>query len=83
MALSAVGRKALLPHGSQRKIARRLGIEESRVSVVVNGADIPTSEFGWKSYRLVQNAIARALGMKVGEAFSAAERGVEEEALCA
>lgn len=78
MALSAIGRKHLLPHGSQRKIARRLGIEESRVSVVLNGQNIPTSEHGWKSYSRVQKAIAKVLGLSVEEAFQDFERGVEQ-----
>ena len=79
MALSVLGRKHLLPHGSQRKIARRLSIEESRVSAVLNGKDIPTTDAGWISYRKVQRAIAKAIGLSVVEAFSAQERGVVEE----
>lgn len=75
MALSAVGRKALLPHGSQRKIARQLGIEESRVSAVVNGQDIPLTEHGWKSYKRVQKAIAKALGLPAEDSFQDFERG--------
>lgn len=75
MALSAIGRKALLPHGAGRKIARRLGIEESRVSIVLGGQNIPRSEEGWKSYRKVQRAIARALNLSIDEAFSEIERG--------
>lgn len=75
MALSAIGRKALLPHGSQRKISRRLGIEEARVSAVVSGTQIPLTEAGWKSYRRVQRAIAKALGLSVEEAFQPHELG--------
>jgi hypothetical protein len=79
MALSAVGRKTLLPHGSQRKIARRLGVEESRVSAVVNGSDIPMTENGWKSYRRVQRAVAKALGLSVEESFQPHELGQVEQ----
>lgn len=79
MALSALGRKHLLPHGSQRKIARRLGVEEARVSAVVNGDDLPVTERGWKNYRKAQKAIARALNLTVEEAFSETERGITTE----
>lgn len=79
MALSALGRKHLLPHGAQRKIARALDIEQSRVSVVIAGLDIPKTELGWKSYRRVQRAVAKALDLRVDEAFSAVERGEVEE----
>lgn len=81
MALTAVGRKALLldHHGAQRKIARRLSVEESRVSDVVKGSNIPTTEVGWRSYRRVQRAIAKTLGLRVDEAFQAFERGVVGE----
>jgi hypothetical protein len=79
MALSALGRKHLLPHGAQRKIARRLGIEEARVSAVVNGTEIPVTEQGWKSYRRVQRAVAKVLNLSVEEAFQSHERGVSQE----
>jgi transcriptional regulator with XRE-family HTH domain len=79
MALSALGRKHLLPHGAQRKIARRLGVEESRVSAVVNGEATPVTEAGWKSWRRIQKAVARTLGLDVEEAFSDQERGVQQE----
>ena len=75
MALSAIGRKALLPHGSQRKIARKLGIEEARVSAVVSGTQVPLTEAGWKSYRRVQRAIARVLNLSLEEAFQSHELG--------
>ncbi len=80
MGLNAVGRKALLQgkHGTQRKIARLLGVEESRVSAAVNGLDIPRTENGWKHYRRIQEAVAEALGLSVEEAFTAQERGVQE-----
>lgn len=79
MALTAVSRKVLLRnnHGAQRKIARQLGIEESRVSAVANGEDLPKTELGWKTYRRVQKAIARVLDLPVEEAFQPFERGVE------
>lgn len=77
MALSAIGRKALLPHGAQRKIARRLGMEEARVSTVNAPApgDLPKTELGWQSWRRAQKAIAKVLGMTVEEAFQDWERG--------
>jgi DNA-binding transcriptional regulator YdaS (Cro superfamily) len=75
MALSAIGRKALMPHGAQRKIARQLGVEESRVSAAVNGTGLPITELGWKSYRRTQRAIARVLGLSLREAFQPHELG--------
>jgi DNA-binding transcriptional regulator YdaS (Cro superfamily) len=83
MPLGGISRKILLPHGKQRQIARRLGVSETYVSNVVAGVDLPTTDRGWKTYRRVQAAIARALRMRVNEAFSSAERGVVEEALVA
>lgn len=82
MALSAIGRKALLPHGAGRKIARRLGYEEARVSAVVNGQDIPVTENGWKSYKRIQREVAKTIGLTVEAAFQDFERGeVTEEQL--
>ena len=78
MALSAIGRKALLPHGAGRKIARRLEVEEARVSSVVNGQDVPVTANGWKSYSRIQKAVAKALGLTVEEAFQDWERGEVE-----
>jgi hypothetical protein len=81
MALNAIGRKHLLPHGSQRKIARRLEVEESAVSAVVNwmpGDEMPKTDAGWKSWRRVQRAVAKALNLRVVEAFSPEERGEVE-----
>lgn len=86
MALNAIGRKALLSdgkHGVQRKIARQLGVDDARVSAVVNGIGRPRTEAGWKTYNRIQRAIAKALGLSVEEAFGAEERGVEEVSLVA
>jgi transcriptional regulator with XRE-family HTH domain len=80
MALNGIGRKALLGgYGTQRKIAKELGIHESRVSAVINGFDFPRTERGWQSYNRIQTAIAQAIGVTVEEAFSAEERGAQEE----
>lgn len=65
MPLSAIGRKVLLPFGKQREIARRLDVSTSYVSMIVNGGRIPRSGQG----RQVAVAVARALGMKLHEAF--------------
>jgi hypothetical protein len=48
------------------------------VSAVVNwteGDDLPQTDAGWKSWRRVQKAVAKALKMDVAEAFSPTERG--------
>jgi transcriptional regulator with XRE-family HTH domain len=66
MPLSAIGRKVLLSHGKQIEIAERLGVSVSYVSMVANGKRLPRSGKG----RQVQVAIARALRMKVSEAFA-------------
>lgn len=76
MALSAIGRKVLLPHGMQRKIARRLGVEEIRVSMVVRGVELPKTESGWKRYSRIQKEVAKGLGLTVEEAFQDWERGL-------
>lgn len=66
MPLNALGRKILLPFGTQRRIARRLGVSTSYVSMIVNGGRIPRSGDG----RKVAVAVSRALGMKLYEAFA-------------
>lgn len=84
MALSAIGRKALLEHGTQTKIAAQLSLSDGFVSAVVLGDDLPKTRKGWKNYRRVQLAIARELGLDVTEAFTAFERGeVQQEAVAA
>lgn len=75
MALSAVGRKALLEHGRQKAVAKRLNFSTAYVSAVVNGELIPKTRSGWKNYRRVQSAVAKELGMDVTDAFTAYERG--------
>ena len=75
MALSPIGRKALLEYGAQVRVATRLDLSTAFVSAVVNGELIPKSRSGWKNYRRVQNAIAKELGMNVQDAFSQSERG--------
>lgn len=45
------------------------------MSDVVKGLNIPTTEAGWRSYRRVQRAVARVLGLTVEEAFQPFERG--------
>lgn len=79
MALSAVGRKALLEHGTQLRVATRLDVSTAYVSAVVNGEMLPKTRLGWRSYRKVQRAVAKALGLDVTEAFQAWERGEQEE----
>jgi transcriptional regulator with XRE-family HTH domain len=81
MALSALGRKHLLGFGRQREIARKLGLSESYVSMVVSGVVVPRTEKGRKTARRVQVAVARALGMKLHEAFAElAPQSVQESA---
>jgi hypothetical protein len=83
MALSAIGRKHLLPHGAQREIAQKFGLSDAYVTSVVKGEDFPATSRGWQTYRKVQVAIARKLRMRLDEAFSPTERGVQEEAMVA
>ena len=45
------------------------------MSAVVNGTSLPVTERGWKSYRRVQRAVAKALGLSVEEAFQPHELG--------
>jgi transcriptional regulator with XRE-family HTH domain len=77
MPLNALGRKVLLPFGTQRRIARRLNVSTSYVSMIVNGGRIPRTGQG----RAVAVAISRALGMKLSEAFAElAPQSVQESA---
>jgi len=82
MALSAVGRKLLITHGTQKRIARQLGVMESEVSKALAAADpndFPKTERGWKRRNRIQRAIAKALGISFEEAFSDEERGVTQD----
>jgi hypothetical protein len=79
MALSALGRKHLLEHGVQHRIALRLSVSDAFVSSVVRGEERPATRDGWKTYRRVQREVAKALSLRVVEAFSAWERGVVAE----
>lgn len=81
MALSNVGRKLLIAHGTQKRIARQLNVMESEVSkaVACEPDEHPKTERGWKRRNRIQRAIAKALGLSVEEAYSAEERGVQKE----
>lgn len=79
MALSAIGRKHLLPSGKQREIADRTSINPAVISNAVNGYGFPRTPRGWKTYRRAQVAIARALGMRMGDAFQPHELGIEKQ----
>jgi hypothetical protein len=79
MALSAIGRKALLEHGRQKAVADRQKVSTAYVSGVVNGELLPKTRLGWKKYRRVQKELAKEIGMDWTEAFSAFERGEEPE----
>lgn len=82
MALTAVGRKALLEHGRQKVVAGRARVSPAYVSAVNACEWIPKTRRGWEKYRRVQLAIARELGLDVTEAFAAFERGeVQQEAV--
>lgn len=78
MSLSAIGRKALLEHGRQTKIAGRFRVSDQYVSDVVNGERIPKTKRGWARYARIQQAVADELNLTVEEAFSAYERGLPE-----
>lgn len=81
MALTAVGRKALLEHGRQKVVAGRARVSPAYVSAV-NACDwIPKTRRGWEKYRRVQDAIAKELNLDVSEAFTAYERGELEQAV--
>ena len=66
---STVSIKERMEHGTQRKIARLLGLSEGYVSLVVSGIARPRTERGRKTLRKVQVAVARAVKMKVEDVF--------------
>ena len=73
MPLSAPIRKHLLGFGKQKEIARRIGVSEGYVSNVINGLATPRTPKGWRTYRRVQVAIARALNLPLAEVFGETE----------
>jgi hypothetical protein len=58
-----------LPHGVQRRVARRLQLSESYVSSVLSGTASGRTEKGRKTQRRVRVAIARAVNRKVDDLF--------------
>ena len=69
MAAQSRNIKALMEHGTQRKIARALALSDAYVSQVVAGKVDARTEKGRKTQRKVQVAVARALRLRVDEAF--------------
>lgn len=83
MALSAPGRKHLLEHGRQTKIAGRFHVSDQYVSGVVNGDPMPKTRKARARWARIQQAVADELGMPVEDAFTEYERGVVEPAVSA
>ena len=69
MVRRAVNLKAGLKHGAQRAIAGKLGVSEAYVSMVVTGKRRATTERGRRKEREIKVAVARALRLRVDEAF--------------
>lgn len=69
MVNTSVTRKRELPYGKQKEIARRARVSEAYVSAVVNDRLRPVTVEGQKNLRRVRVLVARALGMRVDEAF--------------
>lgn len=70
MPLSPVERKHYLPFGAQIRLAAKCGVSKGFVSKVVNDVDRPRTLRGWRTWRRVQVAIARELGVPVADAFA-------------
>lgn len=81
MSLNGIGRKALLEHGRQTKIAGRFRVSDQYVSDVVNGERIPKTRRGRERYGRIQQAVAEELGLTLEEAFSEYERGIPAQAV--
>lgn len=64
-----LARKYRLPHGAQRRIARKRRVSESYVSQVINGHATPRSPRGMRKYLAVRGDVAAELGVTVQEAF--------------
>lgn len=74
--LARLLRRDQLRHGAQRQIARKLKVEESDVSLVVNGKAKGT--VGPEKIARIQREIARRLKKSVAEVFP--ENGPQSEA---
>lgn len=62
-------KRGLLPYGKQREIAKKAGVSEAYVSAVVNDRLRPVTVEGQRNLRRVRVLVARALGVRVDEAF--------------
>lgn len=78
MTMTPAQRKEAMPHGGQRRAARRARVHETYASFVMAGVIRPTTPRGLKTLRRVQNALAREMGRPTDEAFDVA---VSEQAV--
>lgn len=58
-----------MPHGGQRRAAKRAKVSETYVTLVMNGVARVTTPRGLRTLRRVQTALAREIGKPVEDVF--------------
>lgn len=73
MPLTPSERKEAMPHGGQRRAAKRARVSETYVTLVMGGVARVSTPRGLRTLVRVQRAIAREMGRPVDEVFEPAQ----------
>ena len=71
MPMTPSERKEAMPHGGQRRAAKRAKVSETYVTLVMNGVARVSTPRGLRTLRRVQAALAREISRPVEEVFGA------------
>lgn len=72
MPMTPAQRKEAMPHGGQRRAAKRAKVSETYATTVMNGTARVSTPRGLRTLRRVQSALAREMGQPVEQAFDVA-----------
>lgn len=73
MPMTPAQRKEAMPHGGQRRAAKRAKVSETYATLVMSGVARVSTPRGLKTLRRVQNALAREIGQPVELVFEAVD----------
>ena len=71
MPMTPSERKEAMPHGGQRRAAKRAKVSETYVTLVMNGVARGSTPRGLRTLRRVQSALAREIARPTEEVFDA------------
>ena len=69
MPMTAAERKEAMPHGAQRRVAKRIRRSETYITLVMNDGVVPKTPRGARTLTRAQIAIAEAIGKPVEDVF--------------